>query len=42
MLLINTKLNLELSWAKNSIISNVAGDSIFKITKTELYASVVF
>ena len=39
--LINTKLHLELSWTKNSIISNVAGDSTFQITKTELYAPVV-
>ena len=34
---INTKLHIELSWSKNCIISNVAGDSTFKITKSELY-----
>ena len=31
--LINTTLHLELSWTKNSIISNVAGDSTFQVTK---------
>ena len=34
---INTKLHIELSWSKHCIISNVAGDSTFKITKSELY-----
>ena len=39
--LINTKLYIELNYSKDSIISNVAGDSKFKITKTELYVPVV-
>ena len=41
--LINTKLNLELSWAKNCILINVAtsNDTSFQITKTELYVPVV-
>ena len=39
--LINTKLHLELSWTKNSISNNVAGDSKFQITKTELHVPVV-
>ena len=39
--LINTKLSIELNYSKNSIISNAAEDSTFKITKTELYVPVV-
>ena len=39
--LINTKLYIELNCSKNSIISNVAGNSTFKITKAELYVPVV-
>ena len=39
--LINTKLYIKLSYTKNSLISNVAEVSIFKITKTELYVPVV-
>ena len=39
--LINTKLYIELNYSKNSIISNVEGDSTFKITKTELHVPVV-
>ena len=35
--LINTKLYIQLNYTKNSVISTVAGDSTFKITKTELY-----
>ena len=38
--LINTKLHLELSWTKNSLTNNVAGDSKFQITKTELHVPV--
>ena len=41
MALINTKLYIELNYSKNSVISNVAGDSTFKITKTELYVPAV-
>ena len=39
--LINTKLHIELNWTKNSVMSNVAGATTFKITKTELYVPVV-
>ena len=39
--LINTKLYTELNWTKNFVISNVAGDSTFKIIKIELYVPVV-
>ena len=39
--LINTKLYIELNYTKNSVISNVAGNSTFRITKTELYVPVV-
>ena len=41
ILLINTKLYIELNYSKNSIISSLAGNSTFKITKTELYIPVV-
>ena len=41
--LINTKLYIQLSWTKNSVISTVDGanSTTFKITKTELYVPVV-
>ena len=41
--LINTKLNIQLNYTKNSVISNVDADNstTFKITKTELYVPVV-
>ena len=41
ILLINTKVHIELNYSKNSIISNNAGATSFKITKTELYVPVV-
>ena len=41
MPLINTKLNIQLNCTKHSVISDNAGDSTFKITKTELYVPVV-
>ena len=41
LLLINTKLYIELNYSKNSVISNVVGNSTFKIKKTELYVPVV-
>ena len=41
ILLINTKLYIELNYSKNSIISSLAGNSTFKITKIELYIPVV-
>ena len=39
--LINTKLYIQLNYTKNSVISNPAGESTFKITKTESYVPVV-
>ena len=39
--MINTKLYIRLNYTKSSVISNAAGNSTFKITKTELYVSVV-
>ena len=39
--LINTKVFIQLNYTKNSVISNAAGNSTFKITKTELYIPVV-
>ena len=39
--LVNTKLYIELNYTKNSVISDNAGATSFKITKTELYIPVV-
>ena len=39
--LINTKLHTQLNYTKNSVISDTAGTTTFKITKTELYVPVV-
>ena len=43
--LINTKLHIELSWTKNSIMSNTGNNNndtnTFQITKTELHVPVV-
>ena len=39
--LINTKLELQLNWTKDSVISDAAGVTTLKITKTELYVPVV-
>ena len=41
LLFINTKLYIELNWAKYSVIYDVAGDTAFQITKTELHVPVV-
>ena len=41
MLLINRKLNLELNWSKNSVMSNVATATTFQITSTKLYVPIV-
>ena len=38
---LNCKLHLELNWTKNSVMSNVATASTFKITGTKLYVPVV-
>ena len=39
--LIDTNLYIQLNYAKNSVISDNAGNSTFKITKTELYVPAV-
>ena len=41
MSLINCKIHLELNWTKNSIMSSVAGATIFQITSTKLYVPIV-
>ena len=41
LLFINTKLYIELNWAKHSVIYDVAGDTAFQITKTELHVPIV-
>ena len=32
---------MELNWTKHSVMSNVAGDTTFQITNTELHVPVV-
>ena len=39
--LINTKLFMELNWTKYSVLCNQDQNSIFQITKSELYIPVV-
>ena len=41
MPLINTKLYMELNWIKYSVLSSINQNSIFQITKGELYIPVV-
>ena len=41
MLLINCKIALELSWAKDCVLSNTNADTKFKTTSTKLYVSIV-
>ena len=41
MPLINCKLQLELNWTKNSVMSNVATASTFQITSTKLYVPII-
>ena len=41
MLLINTKLYIQLNYTEKSVISDNAGNLTFKITKTELYVPLV-
>ena len=37
MPLINCKIDLELNWNKNCVMSNITGDTTLKITITKLY-----
>ena len=39
--LINCKVELSLTWYENCILSNVAGNSTFKITDSNLYVPTV-
>ena len=41
MPIINCKINLELNWTKNCVVSNVAGATTFQITSTKLYVPIV-
>ena len=41
MPLINCKIHLELIWTKNCVMSDIAGNTEFKITNTKLYVSMV-
>ena len=41
MPLINCKTYLVLNWTKNCVMSNIAGDTTFKITNTKLYVPIV-
>ena len=39
--LINCKAHLELNWTKNCVVSDIAGETTFKITNTKLYVPIV-
>ena len=39
--LINCKSHLELNWTKNCVMSNIAGNTRFKITNTRFYILIV-
>ena len=41
MPLINCKIYLELNWTKDCAMSDVAGETTFKITNTKLYVPFV-
>ena len=41
MLLINCKIQLELNWTKNCVMSNFAGETTSKIRNTKLYVPIV-
>ena len=41
MPLFNCKVYLELNWNKNCVMSNIAGETTFKITNTKLYVPTV-
>ena len=41
MPLINCKIDLELNWTKNCVMSSIAGNTTFKITNTKSYAPIV-
>ena len=39
--MINCKLHLELNCTRNCVMSDIAGETTFKITNTELYVPIV-
>ena len=39
--MINCKIQLDLNWIKICAMSNIAGDTTFKITNTKLYVPIV-
>ena len=41
MPMINCKINLELNWTKDCVMSSAAGATAFKITSTKLYVPIV-
>ena len=41
MPLINCKIHLELNWTKNCLMSDIAGDTTFKIKNVKLYIPIV-
>ena len=41
MPLIECKVNLELTWSRNCVITNSTGEGKFEITETKLYVPVV-
>ena len=41
MPLFNCKIHLEFNWTKDCVMSNIAGETIFKITNTELHVPIV-
>ena len=41
MLLIKSKIHLKLNWTKDCVMSDIAGNATFKITKTKLYVPTV-
>ena len=41
MPLINYKIHLKLDWIKNCVMSDVAGNTTFKITNTKLYILIL-
>ena len=42
MPLINCKVKLNLSWKKECVLSNQAGDAVFIINDTKLYVPLLF
>ena len=41
MPLINSKINIDLSWSEDCVISSATGETKYAVTDTKLYNSVV-